>query len=142
MLARLWDVGPGLLLAAALALGAIGSLGTLAVAVLASEARPLAVRRGVTALGFSLTPLVCILPVSLLLGFVAAEVALLSAGFGACVSALLYHEALRVVGGVPLEPHVYGTPIILAAGLICWCGARRRRGPAWSRRASLSEPRS
>jgi hypothetical protein len=117
VLDRLWDVGPRLFLAAALALGAVGTLGTLAGAVLASETRPLAVRRGVTALGFSLTPLVCTLPATLLLGFVAAEVALLSAGFGACVSVLLYHEALRAVGGVPVNRTVYCTPVILAAGL-------------------------
>ena len=117
VLTRLWDVGPGLLLAAALALGTIGGLGTLAAAVLASEARPQVVRLGVTALGFALTPLVCILPMSLLLAFVATEVALLSAGFGVFVSVLLYHEALGIIGGVPMNRKVYCTPVVFAAGM-------------------------
>ena len=118
VLARLWDVGPGLFLAAALALGAIGALGTFATAVLGSEARPLAIRRGVTALGLSLTPLVCLPLIAIPIAFLATEVALACACFGVFVWILFYHEALQSVGGIPLNRSAYCTPVLFAVGAV------------------------
>jgi hypothetical protein len=138
VMARLRDAGPRLFLAATLALGAVGLLGIVGSAVLASapagatpgEAQPQAFRRGIAALGFALTPLVCILPISLQLSFVAAEVAALSAAFGVCVSTFLYHDALREIGGIPPGRLMYVTPMILAAGayLLMRCSATAAAG--------------
>ncbi|QEH31637.1 hypothetical protein OJF2_01020 [Aquisphaera giovannonii] len=95
-----------------------------------SSGPPQAFRRGVTALGFALTPLVCILPVSLQLSFVAAEVAALTAAFGVGVSAFLYHDALREMGGIPPGRLMYFTPVVLAAGayLLIRCSASAAAG--------------
>ena len=117
VLTRLGEVAPRMLLAIGVSLLSIVFLGTLATAVLVTEPQPHPIRRSVTALGFSLTPLVLLNSCALLLGFVATEISVFLVYLGIFVSLLYYHEALQSICGVPLIRAVYCTPLIFAAGL-------------------------
>jgi len=63
--------------------------------------RPQPVRRGVTALGFSLTPLCASSHSRWPISFVARRSPRSGAYFGVFVSVLFYHEALQDIGGIP-----------------------------------------
>lgn len=115
---QLLSVGPGLLLAAAISLGAVALLGAASVAMLTTEPRSEPIRRGTTALGLSLTPLVCSSLVAILLLLLGApDLAVPCAGYGCFIAILMYHQALQVIGGIPLNRMVYCSPILIGIGL-------------------------